>query len=262
MTESAAPQFNDGASYERMMGKWSQLAGAVFLDWLAPRAGMTWIDIGCGNGAFTEMIADRCAPATLDGIDPSDAQLAFARSRPGLATARLQRGDAMALPFADDTFEAAAMALVIFFVPEPVRGVAEMVRVVRPGGLVAAYAWDLTRGGFPIYAVGEELQALGSTPLRAPRAEVSRMENLKALWREAGLEAIETREIVVERTFANFEHFWSIVLDSNAAAPILALDVDRRQLLRERVAARLPCDHAGRITYTARANAIKGRRPR
>lgn len=72
-------RFDDGAAYERYMGKWSQLAGEAFLDWLAPAPGLRWLDVGCGNGAFTEMLAERCAPASVEGIDPSEAQLAYAR---------------------------------------------------------------------------------------------------------------------------------------------------------------------------------------
>src|SRR5580698_4327539 len=142
-------RFDDGAGYERMMGVWSRLAGEVFLDWVAPTSGLRWVDIGCGNGAFTELLVDRCAPAEVQGIDPSEAQLSFARTRHTAGIARFQQGDAMALPFADRSFDAAVMALVIFFVPEPAKGVAEMKRVVRPGGLVAAYAWDVFGGGSP-----------------------------------------------------------------------------------------------------------------
>ena len=53
-------RFDDGAAYERMMGNWSRLAGDIFLEWLAPRSGLRWIDIGCGNGAFTELLIERC----------------------------------------------------------------------------------------------------------------------------------------------------------------------------------------------------------
>jgi len=66
-------RFDDGAAYERMMGIQSQLAGNIFLDWLAPRSGLRWIDIGCGNGAFPELLVERCAPAQVQGIDPSEA---------------------------------------------------------------------------------------------------------------------------------------------------------------------------------------------
>lgn len=142
-------RFEDGAGYERMMGVWSRIAGEVFLDWLDPEPGLRWVDVGCGNGAFTELLVERCVPAEIQGIDPSDAQLSFARGRPAGRMATFQKGDAMALPFADHCFDAAVMALVIFFVPEPAKGVAEMARVVRPGGVVAAYAWDVEGGGLP-----------------------------------------------------------------------------------------------------------------
>src|SRR5262249_2087980 len=89
------------------------------------------------------------APAAVKGVDPSPAQLAFARTRPAARLAHFQQGDAMALPSADDSFDAAVMALVIFFVTDPAKGVGEMARVVRRGGTVAAYAWDMLGGGFP-----------------------------------------------------------------------------------------------------------------
>src|SRR3954462_12854192 len=100
-------RFNDGAAYERYMGTWSRLAGDTFLDWLFPQPGLRWLDVGCGNGAFTEMIIERVAPASVIGIDPSEEQLAYARTRSTSDVAQFRRGDAMALPFADDTFDAA-----------------------------------------------------------------------------------------------------------------------------------------------------------
>src|SRR5260221_5610707 len=154
-------RFDDGAAYERYMGTWSQLAGETFLEWLAPRPGLRWLDVGCGNGACTEMLVERCAPVWVQGIDPSEAQLAYARTRPALRVAQFRQGDAMALPLPDDTFDAAVMPLVIFFVPEPASGVAEMARVVCPGGIVSAYAWDMLGGGFPYDALWVEMRAMG-----------------------------------------------------------------------------------------------------
>ena len=153
MNTTPTIQFTDGAAYERYMGIWSRMVGAQFLHWLSAVDGMRWLDVGCGNGAFTEMLAQHGAPSTLAGIDPSAEQLAFARTLPSLAGADLRAGDAMALPFADNSFDAAVMPLVIFFVPEPRRGVTEMARVVAPGGLVTAYAWDMPGGGFPYAAL-------------------------------------------------------------------------------------------------------------
>src|SRR5204862_8033092 len=93
-------RFTDGAAYERYMGQWSRLVGTAFLEWVAPRAGLEWLDVGCGNGAFTELVCERCAPKALDGVDPSDEQLAFARTPPSARLARFARaaGEALTLP--------------------------------------------------------------------------------------------------------------------------------------------------------------------
>ncbi len=260
----AQPQirFQDGAGYERMMGVWSRIAGKVFLDWVAPRAGMRWIDVGCGNGAFTELLATQCAPSEIQGIDPSEAQLDFARGRTVAVPATFQKADAMALPFADDSFDAAVMALVIFFVPDPVKGVAEMARVVKPGGLVSAYAWDAPGGGLPAAPIHIEMRALGVTPPLPPSFDASRLESLQQLWTGAGLEAVETTAISVERTFASFDEFWEISqLGSSISDAIATMSPADAETLKSRVHARMPADAAGRITYSARANAVKGRMP-
>ena len=257
----AAPniKFTDGPGYERYMGIWSRLAGESFLAWLAPQPGLRWLDIGCGNGAFTEMIGDRCAPASIDGIDPSEAQLEFARTRfvPGAATFR--QGDGMALPYPDDSFDAAVMPLVIFFLPVPAQGVAEMARVVAPGGSVTAYAWDMPGHGFPYDALQAEMSAMGIIVPKAPSPEASRLEVMQKLWADAGLRGIETRAITVQRTFADFEDYWGTVLKGpSVAAQLAALAPNDTESLRAKMRERFPADASGKITYGARAHAVKG----
>src|SRR5579859_7958940 len=143
--------FGDGKAYERMMGRWSRLVGEQFLDWLGAPRGLRWIDVGCGNGAFTEVLIARSAPSAVVGVDPSEGQLAYARTREGVKSAEFHVGSATALPFADRSFDAAAMALAITFIADAVKAAAEMARVVRPGGLVATYMWDIPGGGLPVY---------------------------------------------------------------------------------------------------------------
>jgi SAM-dependent methyltransferase len=253
-------RFNDGAAYERYMGRWSQLAGEAFLDWLAPEPGLRWLDVGCGNGAFTEMIVERCAPESVEGIDPSPEQIAFARLRLPASVAQFRIGDAMALPFADDAFDAAVMPLVIFFVPNPAQGVAEMARVVRPGGVVAAYAWDMFGGGFPYDALHVEMRELGVAVPKPPSPDASRTEVLLSLWKDERLDAVETREITVSRTFADFDEYWTTILGGpSVGAMIASMAPDDRSRLEDRMQKRLPTDSQGRITYEARANAVKGR---
>jgi SAM-dependent methyltransferase len=253
--------FDDGAAYERYMGAWSRLAGATFLDWLAPPAALRWLDVGCGNGAFTELLVGRCAPAAVHGIDPSEAQLAYARARIPPPAAEFRRGDAMALPFPDAAFDAAVMPLVIFFVPDPALGAAEMARVVRPGGVVAAYAWDMPGGGFPYAALRATLRGLGVDVPTPPSPDASRLDALGELWRGAGLVAVETREVTVHRTFDGFDDYWAAVLGAPSVGRQLAA-MAPAELARVRAELRelLPAaDGAGRITASARANAVRGR---
>ena len=252
-------RFDDGAAYEEFMGKWSRLVGDTFLQWLAPPAGLSWVDVGCGNGAFTELMFERCAPLAVQGIDPSPGQLEFARKRLAPGTASFTLGDAMALPCTDRAFDAAVMTLVIFFVPEPARGVAEMARVVRSGGSVSAYAWDILGGGFPFAAMQEEMAALGSKPIWPPSVAAAELAALRALWIDAGLVQVETRAITVQRSFADFDAFWRIAQSGPVIAPRIAtMASDVVATLQDRLRARLRAGADGRITIGARANAVKG----
>ncbi|WP_407183441.1 class I SAM-dependent methyltransferase [Bradyrhizobium centrosematis] len=255
-------RFDDGAAYEQMMGVWSRSVGEVFLDWLKPAKGLRWIDVGCGSGAFTELIVARCAPSEVQGIDPSEGQLAFARARPGARGAMFQTGDAMALPFPAGSFDVAVMALVLVFVPDASKSVAELARVVRPGGLVATYMWDMLGSGFPLDPILNEMRAMGLSPTRPPHMDVSTLAALRDFWSAAGLLEIETREITVQRRFTDFDEFWNVETKAPSTAPVLAAmtEADVTALV-QRVRARLPADAEGRITYSARAHAISGRKP-
>jgi SAM-dependent methyltransferase len=231
----------------------------MFLEWLTPRAGLRWLDVGCGTGTFAALIAERCAPIEVQGVDPSEAQLAIARMRRGPDGATFLQGDAMALPFERQRFDAAIMALVIFFVPDPAKGAAEMARVVRPGGLVAAYAWDVLGGGFPFDPIWQETRAAGVAPLLPPNPSAARIEALGGLWSAAGLEAVETRAIVVERTFPTFEKYWmTSTITGGVRPPLKAMSAEERDRVKARVRARMPTDSSGRVTWSARANAVKG----
>jgi ubiquinone/menaquinone biosynthesis C-methylase UbiE len=260
MTEQTI-RFDNGEAYERYMGKWSQLVGAAFLDWLKPANGLRLLDVGCGNGAFTEMIATRCAPASISGIDPSP-MLEFARSRPALRGADLRQGDAMALPFADSSFDLAVMPLVLFFVPEPIRGVAEMARVVRPGGVVSAYSWDMEGGGFPYAVMRTELEQMGVRAPSAPSEEASRQDVSRRLWESAGLVDVETRAFTVQRTYAGFDEYWAIQLAFPTVGSILKdLPASESAALQLRLRQRFPVDARGQLTYSSTANAVRGRVP-
>lgn len=252
-------RFEDGAGYEKMMGAWSRIAGSVFLDWLAPPKGLRWVDVGCGNGAFSQLLVDRCDPVSVDGFDPSEAQLAFARERPAGTFATFRAGDAMQAPYPDRSFDAAVMALVIFFVPDPARGVAEMARLVKPGGSVSAYAWDILGGGLPHAPLVAALKEIGLPPLYPPSAPAAELSALRQLWSDAGLSAVETHQFTVRRTFDSVDDAWNTcLLGSSIGQRIATLSAAQVAEARELFRANLQQDTSGPITCSARFNAVKG----
>jgi SAM-dependent methyltransferase len=255
-------RFDDGASYEIMMGRWSVLVGEPFLDWICVPPGARWLDVGCGNGAFTELLVKRCMPVDVQAFDPSPAQLAYARQRlPAAAPVAWIEGGAMRLPVADGACDAAAMALVLFFVPDPAVGVAEMCRAVRSGGVVAAYHWDVLGGGFPLADIGAELIKLGNPPRHPPSVAASTVEASTALWQQAGLQQVRTCQFAVQRQFDSFDAYWDSAAGSNMFRAILdASSAERRALLKHNVRQRLQAGD-GPLTLSARANAVCGVKP-
>lgn len=261
MSEQPQIRFDDGAAYETYMGVWSRKVGEAFLAWLAPKPNLSWLDVGCGNGAFTALLAERTKPSSILGIDPSPAQLDFARTREGVSLARFEAGHAMELPAADARFDAAVMALVIAFVPEPAKGVSEMRRAVKPGGLVAAYMWDWPEG-FPFHHSHKIIEDRGLPAVPPPSWDASRRERMVELWQGAGLDGVEAREIVVERTFPDFETLWAITLTGPRVAMLAAsLEPEVKAAIREELRQRLAAEEGKPVTLRARANAVQGRVP-
>lgn len=252
-------RFDDGAGYELMMGRWSLLVGERFLDWIKAPEQARWLDVGCGNGAFTEMVFKRSAPVGVQAFDPSPEQLAYARQRlPANAPVIWGEADAMSLPVPDASVDVAVMALVLFFVPQPAVGLAEMCRAVRPGGIVAAYHWDMLGGGFPLAAIGAELLKAGIPPSMPPSVDVSTLEASDALWRQAGLHEVRTRQFTVERHFDSFEDYWNSASGSNLLRAMFdSMSEETRDALKAKVRARLKAGD-GPLTVSARANAVSG----
>jgi SAM-dependent methyltransferase len=261
---SEAPSFfTDGQAYERLMGRWSHAVGEVFLDWLALPKGLGWLDVGCGTGSFTELVVDRCDPSSMSAIDPSEGQINYALGRPVARRATFRTGDAQSLPFADHDFDVAAMALVINFVPDGAKATAEMKRVVKPQGTVGAYVWDNLGGGFVQRPLVEALAAMGVEAPAGSGLKNTRIEELRTLFEQAGLDQVGTRTIEIEVSYENFDDYWSAQtgFTNLVVQPIRKMPEPEVARLQAYLRDRLPTDRRGRIVYPARANAVKGRVP-
>ncbi len=256
--------FTDGEAYERLMGRFTRTAGEVFLDWLSMPPGLDWVDIGCGTGAFTRLLIERCAPNTVAAIDPSEEQIAYARAAPAAARVDFRIGDAQSLPFADRAFDVAVMALVITFVEDPAKAVAELERVTRPAGTIGTYMWDFLNKGFPQQPLREAVEAMGGQLPFLPGHLHSGMDNMAGYLRSAGLEDVATRVIEVDVIYPDFDEYWSAqtALANYVVQIIRKMSAAEVERLKAYLRDNLPKDERGRIAYKARANAVKGRVPR
>jgi SAM-dependent methyltransferase len=258
-----ADRWAGGDDYERYVGRWSRAVAPRFIDWLAVAAGSRWVDVGCGTGALTATILASAAPAAVLAIDPSADFVAHARSTIANEGARFEVASAGAIPAESGEADAVVAALVLNFVPDVDVALAEMRRVARAGGIVAAYVWDyagrmdLTRR-FWDAAIALDPAAIEADEGR--RFPICRPDALSARFADAGLRDVEVVPIDVPTVFADFDDYWTPFLSGIAPAPgyAMRLDEDRRAALRERLRATLPAEPDGSIAMIARAWAARG----
>jgi SAM-dependent methyltransferase len=259
----AVMHFDDGAAYERFMGRWSRAVAPVFLDWLdAPRAA-EWLDVGCGTGILAQTVIGRCAPAAVCAVDPAPEQVRAAARGSVAGRVSFEVADAQKLPFPDRSFDVVASALVINFIPDRPLALAEMRRVARPRGRVGGYVWDFAAELSPSGPLRKALRRSGADVPETPGTAASSLEALIALFDGAGLAQIDTRVIEVSLSYASFDEFW--VAQTPGYAPmtkvIAAMTESERMRLMRMVQAGLPAGPNGSIEYFARAHAIKARVP-
>lgn len=255
--------WESGNPYERYVGRWSRQIAPRFLSWLNIPAGRRWLDVGCGTGALCAAIMDRCSPASVTGVEPSEGFLKAARGNLA-GRAVLHQGSATAIPLEDASVDATVSGLVLNFVPDQPAALAEMARVTKKGGSIAAYVWD--------YAGKMELMrffwdtAVALNPSAASMDEGARFplcrpEALEKLFVAAGLQGVAVEPIDISTPFEDFDDYWQPFLGGQGPAPAYAmsLDDDARARLRDRIRERLPIAANGSISLTARAWAARAR---
>jgi SAM-dependent methyltransferase len=235
-----------------------------FVRWLAVAPGSRWLDVGCGTGALTQSVLEYAAPSQVVGIDTSAAYIEAAGARINdNPRARFEIGDAQGIRAATATFDVVVCGLVLNFVPQAELAVAEMARVTRPRGTVAAYVWDYAEGMQLMRYFWDEAGALDPAAKvldEGRRFSICQPEPLSGLFLAAGLEDVEVWDTEVPTYFRKFDDYWSPFLGGQGPAPSYAMSLseEKRAELRERIRAILPSDQAGGIPLTARAWAVRG----
>ncbi len=253
-----------GEGYEAYVGRWSRLVAREFVAWLDALPARRWLDVGCGTGALSQVILADADPAGIIGIDQTSRFVAHAAAHTPDPRARFVIGDALDLPFPAASFDVAVSGLALNFFPDPVQAVREMARVAGAAGMVAAYVWDYAGGMEMMRWFWDAAAALDSaaSDLDERRRFAARWhpEGLATLWREAGLDEVETRTFEVPTVFRDFDDYWNPFVAGQGPAPgyVMSLPEARRDALRERLRATLAAAGDGSIALAARAWAVRG----
>jgi SAM-dependent methyltransferase len=265
MSRGSIHHASDGAAYEVFLGRWSKRLAEPFVDAAAFPADGALLDVGTGTGSLALAMAARWPGRKIVGIDIAAPYIAYAQSRARAASPDFAIGDAAALPFGDASFAGAGAQLVLNFVPEPPAALHEMMRVTRPGGVVAAAVWDF-RGGLvyqrlfwdtaasidPQAGVARDRQF--STPLALP-------DGLPKLFAAAGLYQIERRCITIRMDYAGFDDYWRPLLGGQwpVGTYVAGLAADMRRRIEDAVRASYGAGAPDRErSITATAWAVRG----
>ena len=244
----------EGSAYDRFMGRYAERLAPAVADFAGVHDG-TVLDVGCGSGVLTEELARRVGEANVAAVDPSPLAEACAARVPD---ADVRKGAAEELPWPESTFDAALAQLVLHFLDDPRTGLAEMARVVRPGGTVAACTWDFREMKL-LRTFWESARTLDPDAASETTSYES-LEELAELGRAAGLEQVETASLEVSASYADFDELWGTFLlgVGPAGQHCVGLGPEKQEAVREEYRRRLG-DPSGSLSLPARAWALRGR---
>jgi ubiquinone/menaquinone biosynthesis C-methylase UbiE len=247
--------------YEYFMGRWSRIVAGSFINWLSPPPGLKWLDVGCGSGALSEAVINNHKPAEITAIDQSEAFVITAQKLLG-SRAHCVIGNALSLPMGDSSLDVIVSGLVLNFISEPEKALAEMRRVTVPGGFVALYVWDyagkmefLTN----FWDIATELNPKASGLHESNRFPNTNPDAIIDLFEKAGFSKTLIAPIEIETHFRNFDDYWKPFLGGQGPAPtyVRSLDESERNNLQNALNKRLLIQPDGSIPMFARAWAAR-----
>jgi SAM-dependent methyltransferase len=258
--------FAEAEAYERFMGRWSRLLAPSLIEFSGVHDGDTVLDVGSGTGSLSAAVRHATKTSLVTGIDPSPEYVRHARQTNSDRRVRFDVGDAQALRLPDAAFDKTLSLLVVNFIPDRERALAEMIRVTKPGGVISAAVWDYGEGMEMLRVFWDEATAFDPSIASRDEKHMPLCKNgeLSAAWRAAGLDNVEEVPIVATLHFESFEDYWEPFLlgQGPAGAYTAKLAKDRQADLAARLRKRLVGDHPNPHAFDmrARAWAVKGMR--
>lgn len=227
-------------AYARFMGRFAEPLAEQFVELLAPEAGQRGLDVGCGTGILTAHLVERLGADAVAGIDPSVPFSTATRAR--FPDVDVRTGTAEDLPWPDGSFDLAGAQLVVHFMADPVRGLAEMLRVTRAAGRVAACVWDHAGDGTPLALFWRAAHDLDPDARDESGLAGSWEHHLAELLTEAGGHDVRSGSLRVTVDYPSFAQWWEpyTLGVGPAGAYVAGLDDAHRSALADRCRALLP----------------------
>ncbi len=242
-------------AYDAFMGRYSRLLSGQLADLASVDGGQRALDVGCGTGALTSELVARLGPSAVAAVDPSASFVAAIRERhPGVD---VRQAPAELLPFADGAFDAVLAQLVVHFLEDPVAGLAEMARVTRRDGVVAACVWDHAGQQGPLRLFWDAARSLDPEVDDESAMPGTREGHLVELFGDAGLRAVEGATLSISLVHPTFDSWWDPFTHGvgPAGAYLASLDAGRRAALRDACRRRIAAEP---FAVTAVAWAARG----
>lgn len=229
------------------MGRWSRKLATLFIDFAGVRDGERVIDVGCGTGSLTFALPQAANIREIAAVDYSPVFVEEATRRNSDSRIKIQQGDACALPFSNNSFDRALSLLVLHFVPEAGKAVAEMRRIVRPGGVVAAAVWDHL-GGMPGMRMMWDTVAILDQSANRLRSQycfqpMTAPDEMRDAWIEHGLINVEQTSLTIRMNYESFDDYWEPIAAGEGPLGKYVISLDE--------AARARASEAVRAAYEA-----------
>ncbi len=236
------------------------------------RFGMQVLDLGSGTGYPALLGARIVGPSgSVIGLDLAEQMLAVARRKAtalGLANVTFRTGDATTLPFEANSFDAVTSRFCLMFLPEIPKATAEIARVLRPGGWVAAAVWSVPDKNPSIGLSMEAIKKVVELPPPDPTApgifRLAKPGDLAGMMQQAGLVDVIDQEFLAEWSYASADEYYMSLME--IAAPIqnlmAKLSADQQQRVKQLIIeAATRYQHGNRITFPLAVRMVAARKP-
>jgi len=254
--------WENGDPYEYFMGRWSRLMAPEFLNWLNPPYSTTWLEIGCGTGALSEVIAQNYNPSVLTCIDPSEMFLARAKEKLN-GKGNFLVGSDIDIPSENDSVKIVVSGLALNFFSDLENSILKMKRILKPNGTIAGYVWDYS-GRMDFLRYFWDTVTLIDPHSRdldeGVRFPICNPNNLKDAFQQTGLSEVEVTQLDITTHFKDFDDYWNPFLGGQGPAPsyLASLSENQQAQLRRKIYDKLPIEPDGSIKLLGRAIAVRG----